>query len=89
MGLIDIRGSFGLPFAKKEKEKNINPIKSHSNRPASFFYFILICFSSLNKSSKVHDIPVVVMRASEYEYYRPPDVPRPEVPTLQNKNAKV
>eukprot|EP00614_Pseudopedinella_elastica_P004501 CAMPEP_0172602346 /NCGR_PEP_ID=MMETSP1068-20121228/22524_1 /TAXON_ID=35684 /ORGANISM="Pseudopedinella elastica, Strain CCMP716" /LENGTH=238 /DNA_ID=CAMNT_0013403651 /DNA_START=144 /DNA_END=860 /DNA_ORIENTATION=+ len=36
----------------------------------------------------VHDIPVVVMRASEYEYYRPPDVPRPEVqlelPTAKN-----
>jgi hypothetical protein len=27
----------------------------------------------------VHDIPIGVMRASEYEYYRPPDVPPPQV----------
>ena len=27
----------------------------------------------------VHDIKVVVMRASDYEYYRPPDVPQPSV----------
>ena len=27
----------------------------------------------------VHDIPIVLMRASEYEYYRPPDVPPPQV----------
>jgi len=35
----------------------------------------------------VHDIPVFVMRASEYEYYRPPDVPQPEV-QLELPNSK-
>jgi len=27
----------------------------------------------------IHDIPVTVMRASEYQYYCPPDVPQPQV----------
>ena len=36
----------------------------------------------------VHDIPVVVMRASEYSsYYRPPDVPQPQV-QLELPNSK-
>jgi len=35
----------------------------------------------------VHDIPVNVMRASEYEYYRPPDVPQPQV-QLELPNSK-
>jgi hypothetical protein len=36
----------------------------------------------------VHDIPIVVMRSSEYEYYRPPDVPPPQV-QLELPNSKM
>lgn len=61
-----------LDSAKKAPQCQLKLTKRHSQP-------VLCVETRAMEVDVVHDIPIVVMRASEYEYYRPPDVPQPQV----------